>query len=643
MLIRFILLLGLFAGFTRLMAQIDPHLRIEVDPRVNPWTHLNFHNDPDHFQFALVSDRTGGHRKGVFGDAVEKLNLLQPEFVMSVGDLIEGYLVDTNKLIPQWEEFDSLLQPLEMPFFYLPGNHDISNPSMRTLWEQRYGRRYYDFVYKNVLFITMDTNDGEGVMLSEEQVAYVKEVLAKHKDVRWTLLFMHHPIWGYGQLNGFDAIEAALADRDYTVFAGHTHQYLQSVRQDRNYYVLATTGGGSELRGPKFGEFDHVTWVTMGAAGPRIANLKLDGILRHNVLDSNEYKQARALVQAANWGHAVYATSDAPDWRQADPYTVQLRLQNTGNRPMQFQGRFYHHHRLDPDLSQLAATVAPGSTEVFTLRISPRPGRIPEAPEPLALDWTLSYEQPPQQPPFALEGTHLLTLASSEQLIRFTEASVFLDSHQITLSSLFPDAALHYTLDGTEPTAASPRYQEPLILTESRTVKARLVRGKEQTEVFSQSYERVSPRPAIKVRKPKPGLAYQYIEGDFITMPDFDAFPLIQEGITQDFDLKQIARRQDHYGIRFSGYVRVPETGVYTFYTYSDDGSLLFIGDQLVVDNDGSHAARYRRGRVALEAGWHPVRIDYFEDFEGETLRVGYQLGEGEPVSLSGSFFHRNK
>lgn len=45
------------------------------------------------------------------------------------------------------------------------------------------------------------------------------------------------------------------------------------------YYSLATTGGGSKLRGTAYGEFDHVAWVTMKKTGPVVANLLLDGIL----------------------------------------------------------------------------------------------------------------------------------------------------------------------------------------------------------------------------------------------------------------------------------------------------------------------------------------------------------------------------
>ena len=45
------------------------------------------------------------------------------------------------------------------------------------------------------------------------------------------------------------------------------------------YYSLATTGGGSKLRGTAYGEFDHFAWVTMKKSGPIVANLLLDGIL----------------------------------------------------------------------------------------------------------------------------------------------------------------------------------------------------------------------------------------------------------------------------------------------------------------------------------------------------------------------------
>ena len=67
----------------------DSTLQITSEDR-NPWTNLRINDSPDEFQFAVISDRTGGHREKIFSKAVEQLNLLQPVFVLSVGDLIEG-------------------------------------------------------------------------------------------------------------------------------------------------------------------------------------------------------------------------------------------------------------------------------------------------------------------------------------------------------------------------------------------------------------------------------------------------------------------------------------------------------------------------------------------------------------------------
>ena len=94
-------------------------------------------------------------------------------------------------------------------------------------------------------------------------------------------MFLHKPIWTAKDLekNGWAAVEKSLAGRKYTVFCGHVHRYQKFVRNGTNYYQLATTGGGSRLRGTKYGEFDHIAWVTMKKDKPLIANVMLDGIL----------------------------------------------------------------------------------------------------------------------------------------------------------------------------------------------------------------------------------------------------------------------------------------------------------------------------------------------------------------------------
>lgn len=71
--------------------------------------------------------------------------------------------------------------------------------------------------------------------------------------------------------------------------------------------------------------------------------------------------------------------------------------------------------------------------------------------------------------------------------------------------------------------------------------------------------------------------------------------------------------RQDHIVIRFTGFVEAPRDGNYTFYTNSDDGSMLYIGDTLVVRNDDKHPMQERSGELSLQAGKHEIRVDFFQ------------------------------
>lgn len=290
-----------------------------------PVTRKGFLDDPENFQFVIVGDRTGGHRPGVFEKAMYQVNLLQPEFVLGVGDLIEGYIEEEQEIEAQWEEVESMIDSLQMPFFYVAGNHDISNPVMANLWRERRGQDYYHFLYKNVLFIALNTEDppfqmppellsatlrmeqamasdprgtqdtllararalreesgGEdpvelpgSVNISQAQVEFVRQTLNENQNVRWTFLLMHKPAWKSDN-SAFSEIEQMLKDRDYTVVAGHEHYYAHTERSGANYIVMGTTGGIWLEEGP--GTIDHISWVTMTEEGPVFATIRIDGL-----------------------------------------------------------------------------------------------------------------------------------------------------------------------------------------------------------------------------------------------------------------------------------------------------------------------------------------------------------------------------
>ena len=280
-----------------------------------PWTDRDFDSDPGAFSFAVFSDLTGGEREGIFSVAVEQLRLLRPELIVNVGDLVEGGDFPREHLVQEWEHFDARAGRARAPVFHTGGNHDLSGELQREIWRERYGRQYYHFVYKNTLFLVLDTEDNppeyqaylarirsEAEIVFEqggwdaweqteygrseerrtgrigpEQAAYFRDVISRYPNVRHTFLLMHKPAWERPEEENFVTIEAALADRPYTVFHGHVHAYAYQQRHGRDYIRLATTGG-VQLEGAE-NAFDHVTLVTVSGAGVDIANLRLDGIL----------------------------------------------------------------------------------------------------------------------------------------------------------------------------------------------------------------------------------------------------------------------------------------------------------------------------------------------------------------------------
>lgn len=133
------------------------------------------------------------------------------------------------------------------------------------------------------------------------------------------------------------------------------------------------------------------------------------------------------------------------------------------------------------------------------------------------------------------------------------------------------------------------------------------------------------------------GINYRYYEGEWNTLPNFDELTPVTIGTTSHINLDH-RQQEDYFGFVFEGYIDIIASGKHTFYTNSDDGSRLYIDDQLVVDNDGAHAATEKSGDICLEAGFHSIKIEFFEKTGGNVLEINYS-GPSHNKSTIGNIF----
>jgi hypothetical protein len=277
-------------------------------------------------RFAVIGDNTGIARPGVFDAAMTQIGWLQPDFILSVGDLIEGYSDDKAAIGRQWEAVERSIAKAGVPFIHTPGNHDVDNEVTWDLWRERRGTGYYAFTYKGALFVILNTEDpptpmsektaaqfysmvdmmakdpdkaektigdylanstksnirsneyaeADKVNISDKQLAFVRDTLARHQNVQWTFVVLHKPAWKMAS-PAFARIQALLGQRPYTVFAGHTHYFTHDVLDGHDLINMATTGGIKQQNGP--GTLDHTMLVTLEPTGPRYANIRLSGLM----------------------------------------------------------------------------------------------------------------------------------------------------------------------------------------------------------------------------------------------------------------------------------------------------------------------------------------------------------------------------
>ena len=196
----------------------------------------------------------------------------------------------------------------------------------------------------------------------------------------------------------------------------------------------------------------------------------------------------------------------------------------------------------------------------------------------------------------------------------------------VTMVTNDPSAKITYTINNGI-TTNTLIYTQPFIVKGNAVIKA--FASKEGNYIPSDTAEAklvgLSLMKAVNTKPTQPGLQYSYYEADKLNMQALRELTPVKQA-TADRVSVSLKQRTDKFGLVFEGYIRIDQTGGYSFYTSSDDGSILMIDDNEIVNNDGNHGNEEKEGKCLLEKGYHKVKLMYFDNGGGNSLLFSYNL-----------------
>ncbi len=179
------------------------------------------------------------------------------------------------------------------------------------------------------------------------------------------------------------------------------------------------------------------------------------------------------------------------------------------------------------------------------------------------------------------------------------------------------EAVIHYTEDGSQVTESSPVYKVPFEISGNTLVRAKAFReGFHGSNQIKEIFNYIDPK--------KNGIEWTLFPGAFVKLPDFEKLKPTQKGEIYKFSLAKTAHPKLSFALQFKSWIQVDKPGKYTFYISSNDGSKLYIDDNLLIDNDGEHGAKEMSGALDLTGGRHKIRAEYFQSGGGMAFSVSY-------------------
>ncbi len=199
---------------------------------------------------------------------IKAINLLKPEAVFIVGDLIHGYDPRLEVLEEEWKHFLQAVSLFKMPYYLVAGNHEIfGSPLGKQLYEKYAGPTYWSRLVNGKLFIALSTEEfGYEETLSPPEIEFLEKTLKRFRKIKKKYILMHRPLWWPYEDHALwmGKIHPLLLKYGVkAVFAGHYHEY--EYREMDGIKYIVTGGGGAESNREEFnGSFPHFLYIREG-------------------------------------------------------------------------------------------------------------------------------------------------------------------------------------------------------------------------------------------------------------------------------------------------------------------------------------------------------------------------------------------
>ncbi len=287
---------------------------------------------------------------------IYQMNLLKPDEVVIIGDLIYGYDEDEKELEREWIDFERMLSLLRAKYLLVVGNHEIfGEPDAEKIYKKHAGKLYGVKVYKERVFIFLNSEDIKEVStIPDKQIEFLKNTLKKYKDYKRKYVFLHKPLWWKEHDNEtwFKKVHPLLKEyRVLSVFAGHWHEYEYRKIDGIEYFV--TGGGGAEVDEEVInGSIFHFVYVDDTKVPPDYIVYSDNGIY------PKEFVKKETKEKLYEW---LYESSPVFDPEKSQ--TINLKIKNDFKKELKFYIEYSENNKyFEPDIKRIESSLlGPGS------------------------------------------------------------------------------------------------------------------------------------------------------------------------------------------------------------------------------------------------------------------------------------------